>query len=81
MDHNLAFACIGYGALSVMRSREFSSTPYAMPANWIMEQDDPVGFCINAMSAANPDWVAAVDGETRLAIHARLAKEASRSQG
>lgn len=78
MDHNLAFACIGYGALRVLRSRDFQSKPYALPANRIMQQRDPVEYCIEAMREVQPDWAAKVDPETRLAIHARLTREALR---
>lgn len=78
MDHNLAFSCIGYGAVRVLRERKFSTTPFALPANWILKKPDPVQFCIDAMSADHPDWAAKVDHETRLAIHSRLQTEAER---
>lgn len=78
MDHNLAFSCIGYGAVRVLRERKFSTTPFALPANWILKKSDPVQFCIDAMGTDHPDWVEKIDDETRLAIHARLRDEAKR---
>lgn len=79
MDHNLAFSCIGYGSVRVLRERKFSTAPFAVPANWILKKPDPVQFCIDALHDAHPDWTANIDEETRRAIHSRLTKEAKRA--
>jgi hypothetical protein len=78
MDYNLAFSAIGYGAMRVLRERDYSATPFALPANRILRKPDPVQFCIEALGAEHPDWAAKIDEETRRAIHARLSKEARR---
>ena len=80
MDHNLAFSCIGYGTVKLLRERKFSTAPFALPANWIMKKPDPVAFCIEALADAHPDWVEKIDDETRRAIHARLRDEAKRGR-
>jgi hypothetical protein len=79
MDHNLAFSCIGYGSVRMLRERSFSTAPFAVPAGWILKKPDPVQFCIDAMREAHPDWAAKVDDETRLAIRKRLQAEAARA--
>jgi hypothetical protein len=79
MDINLAFACVGYGAVRMLKERDFSTAPYAVPANWILKKPDPVQFCIEAMGDHHPDWVDGVDAETRAAIHTRLKNEAMRA--
>lgn len=79
MDHNLAFSCIGYGSVRVLRERQFSTVPFAVPANWILKKPDPVQFCIEALGAEHPDWVEKIDDETRRVIHSRLKKEANRA--
>jgi hypothetical protein len=79
MDHNLAFACIGYGSVRAVRAHHFSKAPYALPAQWILEERDPVEYCVEAMRHEHPDWAANVDAETRLAIHHRLTIEAQRA--
>lgn len=76
MDHNLAYACVGYGAMRALRARDFSEEPFALPACIILREVDPVEFCIEALRASHPDWVAAVDNKTRSAIHSRLKNEA-----
>lgn len=80
MDHNLAFSCIGYGSVRVLRERQFSTAPFAVPANWILKKPDPVQFCIEALGAEHPDWIEKIDDETRRAIHSRLKKEAKRAE-
>jgi hypothetical protein len=80
MDHNLALACIGYGSIRVLRQRDFSTKPYALPAQWILKERDPVEYCVDAMRHAEPDYVREVSVETRLAIHARLKAEANRAR-
>ncbi|KAF0227667.1 MAG: hypothetical protein FD175_2580 [Beijerinckiaceae bacterium] len=79
MDHNLAFSCIGYGSVRVLRERKFSTAPFAVPANWILEKSDPVQFCIDALKVEHPDWVEKIDDDTRRVIHLRLKKEARRA--
>ena len=79
MDFNLALACVGYGSIRVLREREFSTAPFALPAHWILAKEDPVQFCVEAMRADHPDWAAELDGETRLAVHHRLLAEAGRT--
>ncbi len=78
MDHNLAFSAIGYGSVRLLRERAFSTDPFLLPANWILEKNDPVQFCIEALEVEHPDWVEKIDDETRRAIHARLRDEARR---
>ena len=80
MDHNLAFSCIGYGSVRVLRERKFSTAPFAVPANWILKKPDPVQFCIDALQVEHPDWAAKVDDDTRRAIHCRRKKEAKRAE-
>mgnify|MGYP001264939460 CR=1 FL=1 len=80
MDHNLAFSCIGYGSVRVLRERKFSTAPFAVPANWILKKPDPVQFCIEALGAEHPDWIEKIDDETRRAIHSRLKNEAKRAE-
>lgn len=79
MDINLAFACVGYGAVRMLQERDFSTAPYAVPANWILQKQDPVQFCVEAMADHHPDWVEGVDAQTRLMIHSRLMAEAMRA--
>lgn len=79
MDHNLAFACVGYGSVRVLRNRDFSLRPFALPSAWILQEDDPVQFCIDAMREARPDFAGRVDEETRSAIKQRLEGEAKRA--
>lgn len=79
MDYNLAFSCVGYGSMRVMRERAYFVAPFALPASWIMTKPDPVQFCIDAMSEAHPEWTADIDEETRKAILKRLSAEAKRS--
>ena len=79
MDHNLAFSCIGYGSVRMLRERQFSTAPFAVPANWILKQPDPVQFCVDALHDAHPDWTPKIDAETRRAIFARLKAEATRA--
>lgn len=79
MDHNLAFSCIGYGSVRVLRERKFSTAPFAVPANWILKKSDPVQFCIDALRVEHPDWVEKIDEDTRRVIHLRLKKEAQRA--
>jgi hypothetical protein len=79
MDHNLAFSCIGYGSVRMLRERQFSTAPFAVPANWILEQPDPVQFCVDALHDAHPDWTVRIDDDLRDAIHARLMREATRA--
>lgn len=80
MDHNLAFSCIGYGSVRVLRERAFSTAPFAVPANWIMKKPDPVQFCIDALRVEHPDWAEKIDEDTRRVIHLRLKKEAKRAE-
>lgn len=78
MDHNLAFSCIGYGSVRMLRERNFSTAPFAVPAQWILREPDPVQFCVDALHEAHPDWAEGIDSETRLAIFRRLNAEARR---
>ncbi len=80
MDYNLAFSCIGYGSVRMLRERAFSTAPFTLPASWILEKPDPVQFCIEALKAEHPDWVEKIDDETRRAIHNRLKDEAKRTR-
>ncbi|MCA1952240.1 MAG: hypothetical protein LDL25_06095 [Hyphomicrobiales bacterium] len=75
MDHNLAYSCVGYGAIRVLREqRPAGALP--LPAKYILEQPDPVQFCIDALGSDHPDWIEGIDAETRRAIHERLRDEA-----
>lgn len=79
MDHNLAFACVGYGsakALAALPGRR----RYPVPAPDILDEQDPVGFCVTAMREAHPDWRIEPDAETRGAILERLRAEARRAR-
>ena len=76
MDHNLAYACVGYGAMRALRARDFEREAFALPACFILREADPVQFCVDALEDSHPEWVAAVDAKTRKAIHSRLKSEA-----
>lgn len=78
MDHNLAFACVGYGAMRVLRAHDFQEMPFEMPASRILQQEDPVEFCIEAMRHDHPDWVEKITRSTRRGILQRLESEARR---
>lgn len=80
MDHNLALSAVGYGSVRMLRERDFATAPFLLPANWILKQPDPVQFCLEALEVEHPEWVEAIDEETRLAIHARLREEARRGR-
>ncbi len=79
MDYNLAFSCVGYGSIRVMRERAYFVAPHALPSAWIMAKPDPVQFCIEAMQEAHPEWVGDIDEDTRRTIFRRLSSEAQRS--
>ena len=78
MDYNLAFSAIGYGAVRVLREHDGAASARDLPANRILSKSDPVQFCIEALGAEHPDWVAKIDDETRKVIHSRLRHEARR---
>ncbi len=78
MDYNLAYTAIGYGAMRVLRERNFSTAPYASPARHILTTSDPVAFCLEALSREDPACAARADQDTRAAILAHLSHEAER---
>lgn len=78
MDHNLALACIGYGSVRVLRERGFAEEPFAMPSSLILKESDPVEYCIDALKADHPEWVAKVGPGTRQAIRRKLEEESKR---
>lgn len=77
MDHNLAYACVGYGVMRAL-SKRCAGEPFAVPAALVLREPDPVGFCIEAMRADHPDWAERVEKATREFIGSRLAQEAGR---
>jgi hypothetical protein len=85
IDHSLAIACIGYEAPRALRERGIGHTSSAghafsaSPIPLILEEDDPVGFCIDAMRIDHPDWVAELSKASRSYIRDRLIQEARRA--
>jgi hypothetical protein len=79
IDHSLAIACIGYGALRALREHGIGHVTSASPIPLILKEDDPVGFCIDAMRADHPDWVAGLGQASRSYIRDRLIHEARRA--
>ena len=79
MDHNLAIACIGYGTIRMLRKTRAASAHHALATPLIMEEADPVQFCIDALKVDHPEWVADIDAETRKAIRVRLVEECTRA--
>jgi len=79
MDHNLAFACVGYGSAKALAGLA-GRRRYPVPAPDILDEDDPVAFCVTAMREAHPDWRIEPDADTRSAILERLRAEARRAK-
>jgi hypothetical protein len=79
IDHSLAIACIGYGALRAMREHSTTAFATASPVSFILEEKDPVGFCIDAMSRIHPEWVSELGTASRGYIRERLVHEARRA--
>ena len=77
MDHNLAYACVGYGVVRALSDRAPGQS-FAMPAALVLREPDPVAYCIEATRAEHPDWVERIGPRTREAIRARLMDEAGR---
>lgn len=79
IDHSLGLACIGYGSLHMLQARNFILKSAQTPARLILAEPDPVAFCVAAMQAAHPDWMARLDAATRNFIQHRLMHEAERT--
>lgn len=79
MDYNLAYSCVGYGNVRVLRERKTVSRP-PLPSALILEKPDPVQFCIDALQREHPDWIVEIDDATRRVIDARLREEARKTR-
>lgn len=77
MDHNLAYACVGYGVVRALSKRS-PDAPFAPPAALVLAEPDPVAFCIEATRVHHPDWVERVEKATRIFIDQKLREEAAR---
>lgn len=77
MDHNLAYACVGYGVARALSKRP-ADAPFQPPAALVLKEPDPVAFCIEALRHEHPDWAERVGNATRAFIRAKLDQEAGR---
>lgn len=78
MDHNLAYACVGYGVVRAL-SKRIPDAPFTVPAALVLKEPDPVAFCIEAMAVEHPDWAERVSKATRNFIDQKLHEEAARA--
>jgi hypothetical protein len=77
-DHNLGYACVGYGVVRALSQRS-ADAPFTIPAALVLQEPDPIAFCIEAMAVEHPDWAARVSKATRAFIDTKLREEAARA--